>query len=100
SGGWAALLGLPSKPVTFNLADDVIFKGITIRGVNGRRMYETWYQVESFLTHGRIDPRPVITHALPLAEFDHAFELLNRGEAIKVLFDVAGAQTTSREREG
>jgi threonine 3-dehydrogenase len=76
--------------VTFNLADDVIFKGITVHGVNGRRMYETWYQVESFLTHGRIDPQPIITHQLPLAQFADGFELLRRGDAIKVIFDVEG----------
>ena len=88
SGGWAALLGLPSKDVTFNLARDVIFKGVTLHGVNGRRMYETWFQVESFLTHKRIDPTPIITHTLPLEEFARAFDLLHRGDAIKVIFDV------------
>lgn len=88
SGGWGALLGIPSKEVTFNLANDVIFKGITLHGVNGRRMYETWYQVESFLIHGRIDPRPVISHTLPLEDFASAFDLLARGEAVKVVLDV------------
>lgn len=88
SGGWAALLGIPSRDVSFNLAGDVIFKGITLHGVNGRRMYETWYQVESFLTHGRIDPRPVISHTLPMEEFATAFDLLRRGEAVKVLLNV------------
>jgi threonine 3-dehydrogenase len=92
SGGWAALLGLPSKQVTFNLADDVIFKGITLHGVNGRRMYETWYQVESFLAHSRIDPTPVISHVLPLRHFAHAFDLLAQGEAVKVVLDVAAAE--------
>ena len=89
SGGWAALLGLPSKQVTFNLATDVIFKGITLHGVNGRRMYETWFQVESFLAHNRIDPTPIISHVLPMVDFNTAFDLLHKGEAIKVIFDVA-----------
>jgi threonine 3-dehydrogenase len=88
SGGWAALLGIPSKDVSFNLARDVIFKGITLHGVNGRRMYETWYQVESFLTHGRIDPAPVISHTFPMEEFAEAFTLLRKGEAVKVILDV------------
>jgi threonine 3-dehydrogenase len=88
SGGWAALLGLPSRPVSFDLAQDVIFKGITLHGVNGRRMYETWYQVESFLTHGRIDPTPIISHELPLDAFEQAFHLLHQGEAVKVIFDI------------
>lgn len=89
SGGWAALLGIPSQDVSFNLAEDVIFKGITIHGVNGRVMYETWYQVESFLTHGRIQPQPVITHQFPLSHYEEAFETLKRGEAVKVLLDIA-----------
>ena len=88
SGGWASLLGIPSKDVTFNLARDVIFKGITLHGVNGRRMYETWYQVESFLTHHRIDPTPVISHTMPLESFADAFALLHQGDAIKVILDV------------
>lgn len=89
SGGWAALLGIPNQDVSFNLAEDVIFKGITLHGVNGRMMYETWYQVESFLTHERIHPDPVITHRFPLSQFERAFETLERGEAVKVLLDVA-----------
>jgi threonine 3-dehydrogenase len=90
SGAWAALLGIPTEPVSFNLAEDVIFRGITIHGVNGRRMYETWYQVESFLTHGRIRVDPIITHQLALEDFERGFEALRRGEAIKVILDVAG----------
>jgi threonine 3-dehydrogenase len=89
SGGWAALLGLPSREVSLNLAEEVIFKGITLYGVNGRKMYETWYQVEDFLTHGRVDPRVIVTHRLPLEAYDEAFDLLRRGEAIKVLLEVS-----------
>ncbi len=88
SGGWAALLGIPSRDVSFNLANDVIFKGVTLHGVNGRRMYETWYQVESFLLHGRIDPSPVITHTLPMEDYARAFDLLRTGDAIKIVLDV------------
>ncbi|HXI19271.1 MAG TPA: L-threonine 3-dehydrogenase [Chloroflexota bacterium] len=92
SGGWAALLGIPSSDVSFNLANDVIFKGVTLHGVNGRRMYETWYQVESFLLHGRIDPSPVITHTLPMEEYARAFDLLRAGDAIKIVLDVNPAK--------
>lgn len=88
SGGDAALLGLPSREVALNLAEEVIFKGITIRGVNGRRMYETWYQVDALLSHGRISPERIVSHRLPLSEYRQAFELLRRGEAVKILFEV------------
>jgi threonine 3-dehydrogenase len=99
SGGWGALLGIPTQGVTFNLAEDVIFKGITLHGVNGRRMFETWYQVESFLTHGRLTVEPIITHQLPITAFREGFELLRRGDAIKVIFEVGlgdGAEPVRR----
>ena len=88
NGGWAGLLGLPSKPVEMDLADAVIFKGATVHGINGRKMYETWIQAEALLRSGRIDLSPVITHRLPLADFDHAMHLLESGEASKILLQV------------
>jgi len=88
SGGRAALLGLPAGEVAFHLAEEVIFKGLTIHGVNGRKMYETWYAVEGFLTHHRLRVEAIVTHHLPLAAFAEGFRLLRGGEAIKVLLDV------------
>ena len=88
NGGRASLLGLPSKPVELDLADAVIFKGATVHGINGRKMYETWLQAEALLRDGRIDLAPVITHRLPLAQFDGAMHLLESGEASKILLQV------------
>ena len=51
-GGRVSLLGIPSKPVEFNLADDVIFKGAVVQGINGRLMYKTWYQMNALLKAG------------------------------------------------
>ncbi len=89
SGGAAALLGLPSREVAFNLAEEVIFKGITLRGVNGRRMYQTWYEVDALLSHDRLHPERIVSHRIPMTEYREAFELLRRGEAVKILLDVA-----------
>ena len=89
SGGSAALLGLPSGEVAFNLPEEVIFKGITIRGVNGRQMYETWYQVDAFLRQG-LRPERIISHRIPLSRHREAFELLHHGEAVKILLDIGG----------
>jgi len=88
NGGTAALLGLPAKPVSFDLPNDIIFKGATVIGINGRRMYETWYQVESFLLSGRINLEPIVTHQLDLADFDTGFKLMQSGEAIKVVLKI------------
>jgi threonine 3-dehydrogenase len=88
-GGRVQMLGIPSKKVDFDLATEVIFKGLTIYGVVGRRMYETWHQMTRFLKSGEFDPTPVITHRFPLAEFDGAIAAIKSGEAGKVIFEVA-----------
>lgn len=88
NGGTAALLGIPSDEIKINLADRVIFKGLTLLGINGRRMFETWYQADALLRSGRIDLRPIITHVLPVAQFERAFELMRTGEAIKIVLDL------------
>lgn len=85
NGGTAALLGLPARPVELNLPDDIIFKGATVLGINGRRMYETWFQVESFLLTNRLKIDRIVTHQLPVGEFQRGFQLMQRGEAIKVV---------------
>lgn len=85
NGGTAALLGLPSKPVEIDLNNDIIFKGAKVLGINGRLMYETWFQVESFLLSGRLNLDPIVTHQLPLEEFERGFKLMHSGEAIKVV---------------
>jgi len=88
NGGTAALLGTPSNPVEINLSNDIIFKGATILGINGRLMYQTWYQVESFLLSRRLHLEPIITHRIELRDFDRGFKLMQTGEAIKVIMRV------------
>jgi threonine 3-dehydrogenase len=88
-GGRVQMLGIPSKKVDFDLATEVIFKGLTIYGVVGRRMYETWHQMTRFLRSGEFDPAPVITHRFPLAEADAAIAAIKSGEAGKVIFEIA-----------
>ena len=88
NGGTAALLGLPSEPVALDLPNDIIFRGATVLGINGRRMYETWFQMESFLLSGRLDIGPVITHELDITDFDRGFKLMQAGEAIKVVLQL------------
>lgn len=85
NGGTAALLGLPSEPVALDLPNDIIFKGATVLGINGRRMFETWYQMESFILAGRLKLDPIITHELPMKDFDKGFKLMQAGDAIKVV---------------
>ncbi len=90
NGGTAALLGIPSDAVNINLAERIIFKGLTVLGINGRRMFETWYQTQALVKSGRIDLRSIITHVLPYTQFDRAFELMRSGEAAKIVLDFKG----------
>jgi threonine 3-dehydrogenase len=90
NGGTAALLGIPSDAVNINLAERIIFKGLTVLGINGRRMFETWYQTQALVKSGRVDLREIITHVLPYTEFDRAFELMRSGEAAKIVLDFKG----------
>jgi threonine 3-dehydrogenase len=90
NGGRAALLGIPSDNININLAERIIFKGLTVLGINGRRMFETWYQTQALVKSGRVDLRPIITHVLPFKEFDRAFDLMKSGEAAKIVLDLKG----------
>lgn len=86
-GGMAALLGLPAKAVTFDFNQNIIFKGCTVKGINGRLMWETWYQVEEFIRHGGIELDSIITHEFPVEQFEEAFDTMISGRGIKVLMN-------------
>ncbi len=88
-GGRVQLLSLPKGEVPVDLANEVIFKGITIYGVIGRKMYETWHLMRRFLASGMFDPRPVMTHKFPLAKIDEALAAIRSGDAGKVILEIA-----------
>lgn len=85
SGGHAVLLGLPSKPFEFDLANLVIMKGITLHGIAGRKLWETWYEIRGLLRSGAVNLEPVITHRFKLEEFQQAFETMISGNSGKVV---------------
>lgn len=88
NGGRAALLGLPARTVDFDFNAHIIFKGCTVLGINGRRMWETWYQMEKLLLSGRLDLDEIITHEFPMSDYQEAFRTMISGEGIKVLMNV------------
>ena len=90
-GGRISLLGLTSKPISLNFSEDIIFKGITIQGINGRRMYQTWYQMTALLKAGKLDLHPVITDRIAMKDFSSAMERLKAGQASKILVYPNGA---------
>ncbi len=85
AGGRASLLGIPTENVPLDLVNDVIFKGATVQGIYGRRMYETWVQMTALLKAGRLDLEPLFGERAPLDKFEKAFTLLQSGLAGKIL---------------
>jgi threonine 3-dehydrogenase len=84
-GGRIAILGIPTAAVELDL-DPVIFNMLTLKGIYGREMFETWYQM-SVLVDSGLDVSQVITHRFPYSEFEEAFQVAASGESGKVLLD-------------
>jgi threonine 3-dehydrogenase len=84
-GGRISLLGIPAKPLELDLANDIIFRGAVVQGINGRRVFETWYKMQALLKSGALDLAPLITDRIPMSDFEHGMELLLSGHASKVL---------------
>ena len=85
AGGRASLLGIPTENVPLDLVNDVIFKGATVQGIYGRRMYETWVQMTALLKAGRLNLEPLFGERTPLDKFEGAFRKLQGGLAGKIL---------------
>ncbi|MDF1808282.1 MAG: L-threonine 3-dehydrogenase [Phycisphaerales bacterium] len=88
NGGTAALLGLPARTVDFDFNAHIIFKGCTVLGINGRKMWDTWYQMEKLLLSGKLELDEIITHEFPIEDFEKAFQTMISGEGIKVLMNL------------
>ena len=84
-GGSIAMLGIMPEGTGIDW-DQVIFKGLMLKGVYGREMFETWYKMASMLQSG-LDIRPVITHRLPIADYRTGFEIMGSGQSGKVILD-------------
>ena len=84
-GGHVAMLGIMPKDTGIDW-DQVIFKGLVMKGVYGREMFETWYKMAAALQSG-LDVSPVITHRLPVADFKDGFEIMASGHSGKVILD-------------
>ena len=88
NGGRVAILGIPPNEVSIDW-NQVIFKGLVLKGVYGREMFETWYKMVAMLQSG-LDVAPVVTHRFPAARFAEAFEAMRSGQSGKVVLDWAG----------
>jgi threonine 3-dehydrogenase len=88
NGGRIALLGIAPGPVSIDW-DEVVFRGLTIKGIYGREIWETWYKMQTMLESG-LDIAPVITHELPFEEYEKGFAAMSSGKSGKVVLDLGG----------
>ncbi|QFU76610.1 L-threonine 3-dehydrogenase [Halioglobus maricola] len=84
-GGKISILGIPGEDTAIDW-NKVIFNMLTLKGIYGREMYETWYKMSVMIDSG-LDISPVITHRLPYSDFQHGFDVMNSGEASKVILN-------------
>ncbi|WP_425148477.1 L-threonine 3-dehydrogenase [Deinococcus sp.] len=87
-GGKVALLGIPAAGVSIDW-NDVIFKGLLLKGIYGREMFETWYKMAALVQSG-LDLTPIITHHFPISQFQQGFEAMRSGQSGKVILDWEG----------
>jgi len=85
NGGRVAVLGIPPPDMRVDWTK-IVFKGLTVKGIYGREMFETWYRMAG-LIHSGLDLDPVITHRLPLADFHAGFEIMASGQSGKIILD-------------
>ena len=79
------MLGIPSEQMAID-GDQVVFNMLTIKGIYGREMYETWYKM-TVLLQGGLDISPVLTHRFEVDDFEQGFEVMQNGQSGKVLLD-------------
>lgn len=84
-GGRIAILGLPAQPPVVDM-DKIIFSMLTLKGVYGREIFETWYKMSVFIQSG-LDLSPIITHRFPVDRFEEGFAAMASGEAVKVVLN-------------
>jgi threonine 3-dehydrogenase len=84
NGGRVTLFGIPTGQVCFDLPNEIIFKGIRVDGVTGRRLFSTWYRLAGLFKAG-LNIKPVVTHTISMSDFAKGFDLVNSGQCGKVV---------------
>jgi threonine 3-dehydrogenase len=92
AGGRVVLFGIPARPVELDIGEALIFKNLEVSAVSGRKVWDTWFRTRWLLEHNVVDLRPLITDQLDLADFERAFDLLEAGEACKLVLHPVGVR--------
>jgi len=88
NGGRAALLGIPPDKVTLDISELIVLKGVTVLGIFGRKVWETWYQMQALVRDQRVYLTPIISSVIPFERFEDAFTTLRR-DAVKIVMNIA-----------
>lgn len=88
-GGFAALLGLAPGTIGFDINNAIIFKGATVQGIVGRKLWDTWYRMSGLLSAGAVDLQPLVTHRFTLDQWQDAVQTMGGGASGKVVMTVA-----------
>jgi threonine 3-dehydrogenase len=88
NGGYFNAFGIPKKKIAIEWAKDVIFKGIKINGISGRKICHSWDTLKNFLNSGRLDFSPMITHEFPLEKVNQAMKLMQSGRCGKIILRI------------
>jgi len=86
-GGRASVLGVFSKPFEVDITNQIVFKGITMHGINGRKMFDSWYKARAFLNSGKVKLEKLVTHRFKLSEIEKGFEVMKRREGMKIVLE-------------
>ncbi len=86
--GNVVLLGIPNAEVPLDIASDVVFRSVSIHGVTGRRIWDSWFVMRGLLVSGSLDVSPVITHEFPFDEYEKGFKLMQSGQCGKVVLSL------------
>jgi threonine 3-dehydrogenase len=84
NGGRVTLFGIPEAPVSFDMTNEIIFKGIRVFGVTGRKLFKTWYRLAGLFRAG-LNITPVVTHTMPMERFAEGFDLIAKGQCGKIV---------------
>lgn len=91
-GGRMSMLGIPNGEVSMDIANDIVFRGIQIHGITGRKMYETWFQVKGLIASGNLHLEKIVTHKLPLEAYEEGMALMASGNCGKVVLFPGGVK--------
>ncbi len=87
-GGEVVMIGIPNSDIPVNFAEDVVFRSLSIYGITGRRIWDSWFKMRGLLRSGRLNVEPLVTHQFDFNDYEKGFELMQTGRCGKVVLNL------------